>query len=188
MITICLALSLTACGNNEDPSESTPSTTPGASVNTPPEYPEIDYLSLDLSQYVTLGNYKGMDIEISKKPVITEEDVMKKIASDLLSNGYSEKVTDRAVTKEDTISISFVGLLDGVAFQGGTGDKDNFTMYDGGGFIDGFADGLVGAMPGVETAINVTFPEKYHSADLAGKPAVFKVTVHHISNLSSQVL
>jgi len=148
--------------------------------NSIPEEPEIDYLSLDLSQYVTLGQYKGLEITITPKPSVTEEEVISKIRSDLIYNGYTEKVTDRAVTKDDTVSISFVGYRDGVAFEGGTGSKDNFTVYDGGGFIDGFAEGIIGAMPGVEVDVNVTFPEVYHSEELAGKDAVFKVTVKHI--------
>ena len=135
---------------------------------------------MDLSQYVTLGQYKDLEIKIDKMPVVDDEYIMSVINADLIYYGYADKITDRAVTREDTVKISFKGLLDGVAFEGGTGEQDNFTIYDGGGFIDGFAEGLIGAMPGVEVDVNVTFPEEYHSADLAGKAVVFKVTVQHI--------
>ena len=179
----CLALAstllLSSCGD-KSPEETTAPETTAKTENKYSEYPEIDYMAEDLSRYITLGQYKGLEIEITPKKEITDAEVAEKIAADLVYNGYTEKVTDRAVTKNDTVSISFVGLLDGVAFAGGTGDKDNFTIYDGGGFIDGFADGLIGVMPGVEVALDLTFPEKYHSADLAGKAVVFKVTVHHI--------
>ena len=173
----CLALAsvlfLSSCGDKAPAAETT-------AENKYSEYPEIDYMAEDLSQYITLGQYKGLEIEITPKKEITDAVVAEKIADDLMYSGYTKKVTDRAVTKDDIVSISYVGLLDGVAFAGGTGSKDNFTIYDGGGFIDGFADGLIGVMPGVEVSLNLTFPEKYHSADLAGKAVVFKVTVHHI--------
>lgn len=69
--------------------------------------------------------------------------------------------------------------MDGEQFSGGTGEKDFFTVYNGGGFIEGFADGIVGAMPGEVVEVNLTFPENYYE-DLAGKPVTFKVTVKHI--------
>ena len=173
---LCLGC-LAGCGTDA-PEETTAATE--ESFDKYKEYPEIDYYTIDFSKYVTVGQYKGLEIEVDPKPVITDADVDEKIAADLIYSGYTVKVTDRAVTKQDTVSISYEGFLNGVAFSGGKGNKDNFTIYDGGGFIDGFADGLVGAMPGVETDLHVTFPEQYHSADLAGKAVVFKVTVHHI--------
>ena len=158
------------------PTETTPESTPD---DTEVEYPSINYMEIDLSEYLTLGQYKGFTIEIAKT-VVSDDAVMSTINADLIAAGFTDKITDRAVTESDTVSISYKGLLDGVAFEGGTGDQDNFTIYDGGGFIPGFAEGLIGAMPGVEVDVNVTFPESYHSADLAGKAVVFKVTVHHI--------
>lgn len=166
-----ICLSATGCGSSK---EETTSPSGGS------QYPTVDYMAMDIESYITLGQYKGLDIEITPKPVITEQTVADKIAADLIYSGYTKTVTDRAVTKNDTVKISYKGLLDGVAFEGGTGDKDNFTVYDGGGFIDGFADGIIGAMPGVETDVHVTFPEKYHAPELAGKAVIFKVTVHHI--------
>lgn len=170
-LTLAAVICLSAIGCGGKPEE----TTEGEL-----QYPTVDYMAMDIGSYITLGQYKGLDIEITPKPVITEQTVADKLAADLIYSGYTVNVTDRAVTKQDTVKISFKGLLDGVAFEGGTGEKDRFTVYDGGGFIPGFADGIVGAMPGVETDVHVTFPEKYHSADLAGKAVIFKVTVHHI--------
>ena len=201
MLSLALALSAVSCqtGNNPSNESSTPSasqsspevTTPGATTpeesapeeSTPKEEltrPVIDYANMDLSIYITLGQYKDLEIPIPQKAVVDEAYVKGFLDSDLIYYGYSDKITDRAVTEDDTVSISYAGYLDGVAFEGGTGDKDNFTIYDGGGFIPGFAEGLIGATPGVLTDVNVTFPENYHSADLAGKAVVFKVTVHHI--------
>ena len=175
LLALALCLSSVACGGKKDDGN-----IPETDASGFPKYPEIDFASLDTSKYLTLGQYKGLTIEILKKSEITDADVIKKINSDLISSKYTVKVTDRAVTKEDTVCITFVGYADGVAFQGGSGTEDYFTVYDGGKFIDGFADGIIGAMPGVETDVNVTFPENYHNASMAGKPAVFKVTVNHI--------
>lgn len=174
-LALLLALSMTACSKGGEGEESS-SESSGSSA----QLPEFDYMSEDLSKYVTLGQYKGFELSIPQKDVITDDDVELQIEYDLIASKITEKVTDRAVTKDDTVSISYKGFLDGVQFEGGTGDKDYFTIYDGGGFIDGFAEGLVGAMPGVETDLNLKFPDSYHSADLAGKAVVFKVTVHHI--------
>ena len=168
------------------PEATTPVTTPESSApessteSAENEYPKVNYMDMDLSQYITLGQYKGLTIEIENKTVVDDAYAMSVIKADLISAGYTEKITNRTVTKDDTVSISYKGLLNGVAFAGGTGEKDYFTIYDGGGFIPGFAEGVIGATPGTEVDVNVTFPEKYHSADLAGKAVVFKVTVHHI--------
>lgn len=177
MLAAILTLAMAGCSScggdrGNDPAES------GSGDR--PEYPDIDFQALDTSKYVTLGQYKGMTISILKKQEITEEDVIAKINSDLIASRYTVKVTDRAVTETDTVRITFVGYADGVAFEGGSGTQDYFNLSDKDKFIDGFADGIIGAMPGVENEVNVTFPENYHNKDLAGKPAVFKITVDHI--------
>lgn len=203
-LALTLALSMAACTVDkpaDDPAGSTPSANESTPVSTPvatpgastpdkaPEStpgnetltrPDIDYSEMDLSIYVTLGQYKDIEISIPKKTVVDEAYINDVLKSDLIYYGYADKITNRPVEKTDTVSISYAGYLEGVAFDGGTGDKDNFTIYDGGGFIPGFADGLIGATPGTQVDVNVTFPEQYHSAELAGKAVVFKVTVHHI--------
>ena len=178
-LALALALSMAACakkdaGNGAE--SSTDTTPPSSSLN----IPEFDYMNEDLTQYVTLGKYKGFEISIPAKQVVTEEDIDEQIKYDFIGSKMTIKITSRAVTENDTVSISYKGFMDGVQFEGGTGDKDYFTIYDGGGFIDGFASGLVGAMPGTEVDLNIKFPDNYSSADLAGKPVLFKVTVHHI--------
>ena len=103
LLVACLLLSAVSCALGSDGT---------------PEYPKFDYLSMNLSKYVTLGQYKGLEFTITPKPSVTEAEVADKIRSDLIYNGHTVKVTDRAVTKNDTVSISYVGLLDGVAFEG----------------------------------------------------------------------
>ena len=175
----------TGKGNESTPAESTPAETP---EETPAEsensgsvsaIPEFDYLKEDLTEYVSIGQYKDLTIEIVAKPEISDTDILTQINVDLISLQLCTQVTDRAVTETDTVYISYKGLLDGEEFDGGTGTKDFFTIYDGGGFIEGFAEGLIGAMPGEEIAVELTFPEDYYE-DLAGKPVTFMVTVGHI--------
>ncbi len=177
LLSLTLALSMIACNNAGNGGE-TGSSAPESS--TPSQLMDFNYMTEDLSKYVTVGQYKGFTFSIPKKTEVTDDDVSEQIKYDLIGSKIVNQVTDRAVTKDDTVSISYKGFLGEVQFEGGTGDKDYFTVYDGGGFIDGFATGLVGVMPGVETDLNLKFPDSYHSADLAGKAVVFKVTVHHI--------
>ena len=170
---------LSSCTPAEEIPEETPAETPSESEGESNRVIDFDYMSEDLTQYVSLGQYKDLTIEVVAKPEITDTDVINQINVDLISLQYCTQVTDRAVTESDTVYISYKGLLDGEEFEGGTGTKDFFTIYDGGGFIDGFAEGIIGAMPGEEVAVELNFPENYYE-DLAGKPVTFMVTVGHI--------
>ncbi|MBO5369742.1 MAG: trigger factor [Clostridia bacterium] len=127
---------------------------------------------------VTLGEYKGVKCE----KVVYEtkdEDVEAEVKAMAEKNARMINVEDRAVKMGDITVIDFEGFCDGVAFEGGKG-TDHTLEIGSGQFIPGFEDQLVGAEIGVETDVNVTFPEEYHSKDLQGKPAVFKVTVKEI--------
>lgn len=182
-------LSMVACndegngdesGNESSTPVETPAETPDESNgDTTVEIPEFDFMNEDLTKYVTLGQYKDLEIEIPPLPVVTDENVADQISYDLIGSEIFEKVTDRAVTEKDIIYIKYKGLMDGEEFEGGTGEKDMFTVYNGGGFIEGFAEGIIGATPGTEVAVELNFPEDYYE-DLAGKPVTFMVTVVHI--------
>lgn len=127
---------------------------------------------------VTLGEYKG--IEIEKVPVeVTEEEVQAEIDKERENNARITDVDDRAVAQGDMIKLDFEGFVDGVAFEGGKGEDYELTIGSGT-FIPGFEEQLVGAVIGEEMEVNVTFPENYQAEELAGKPAVFKCTVHEI--------
>lgn len=129
---------------------------------------------------VKLGEYKGLEVE-EIDATVTEEDVQAELTK--LQERQAELVVkeEGTVEKGDTAVIDFEGFVDGVAFEGGKGE--NYPLEIGSGsFIPGFEDALIGAKSGVETDVNVTFPEEYHSADLAGKAATFKVTVHEIKS------
>ncbi|GGI10441.1 trigger factor [Gottfriedia solisilvae] len=129
---------------------------------------------------VKLGEYKGLEVE-ETDATVTEEDVQAELTK--LQERQAELVVkeDGTVEQGDTAVIDFEGFVDGVAFEGGKGE--NYPLEIGSGsFIPGFEDALVGTKSGVETDVNVTFPEEYHSAELAGKAATFKVTVHEIKS------
>lgn len=124
---------------------------------------------------VTLGTYKGVEV---KKAVIevTDEEVEADINRTREMNAKKVEVTDRAIENGDETVIDFEGFVDGVAFEGGKG-TDYPLVIGSGSFIPGFEEQIIGKNIGEEFDVNVTFPEEYHAKDLAGKPAVFKVTV-----------
>lgn len=128
---------------------------------------------------VKLGTYKGIKLE-NKEYKVTAKDVDAEIKAMAEKNARIVTGDENAVLENgSTAVIDFEGFVNGVAFDGGKGE--NYSLEIGSNtFIPGFEDQLVGLKAGEETEVNVTFPENYFSADLAGKPAVFKVKVHEI--------
>lgn len=127
---------------------------------------------------VELGEYKGLKVEKKEFPV-TDADIDTELEALRNKNARTVTITDRAVKMGDITMIDFAGFVDGVQFEGGT--APNYRLEIGSGqFIPGFEEQMVGAEIGKEIEVNVTFPEEYQSAELAGKPAVFKVTVNEI--------
>lgn len=140
---------------------------------------------LDVDKYVTLGEYKGLEVTV-ENPVIEDE------AVEMMADSYymsmismatgvvvEDGITDRAVAEGDIINIDYVGKLNDVAFDGGTAE-DAYLGIGYGMFIEGFEEGLVGVMPGETVDLNLSFPENYGSAELAGQAVVFTVTVNYI--------
>ena len=125
---------------------------------------------------ITLGNYKGLTLTAVREEV-TDADIDAEL--DALRQQYPAVVEGRAAKEGDVANIDYVGTKDGVAFDGGTASGYNLSLGNGG-FIDGFEDGVVGMMPGEEKDLNLTFPEEYHSADLAGQDVVFHVTLNQL--------
>ena len=127
---------------------------------------------------VTLGEYKGVKVDkVSNR--VTAKEVDAKLEEEQKKNARTVAVTDRAVQDGDEVVLDFEGFVDGVAFEGGKGENYPLTIGSGS-FIPGFEEQLIGVEAEKEVEVNVTFPEEYHAADLAGKPAVFKCTVHEI--------
>ena len=127
---------------------------------------------------VTLGKYIG--VQVTKIDTsVTEEEVMAEIDKERESNARMITVEDRAIADGDTAVIDYEGFVDGVAFAGGKAENHSLVIGSHS-FIDTFEDQLVGKNVGDEVEVNVTFPEEYHAAELAGKPAVFKVKINEI--------
>ncbi len=125
----------------------------------------------------TLGDYKGLEIEKFDAEV-TEEDVNKELERQLDSNARIETV-DRAIVDGDIANIDFKGFQDGVAFEGGEGASYDLAIGSKS-FIDTFEEQLIGKKAGEEVEVNVTFPENYGQATLAGKPAMFQVKINEV--------
>ena len=127
---------------------------------------------------VTLGKYMGVTVTKIDTSV-SDEEVDAALEKERNNNSRTITVTDRPVAVGDTAVIDFEGFVDGVAFEGGKGENHSLEIGSHS-FIDTFEDQLVGKNAGEEVDVNVTFPEEYHAADLAGKPALFKVKINEI--------
>lgn len=152
--------------------------------------PEIDVVQIEsgkpfiftatvaVKPEVTLGEYKGVQVE--KAPIeVLDEEIEAEITKEREANARTITVDDRAVANGDIVSLDFEGFVDGEAFEGGKGENYELTIGSGS-FIPGFEDQLVGAEIGKDLEVNVTFPEEYGAAELAGKAAVFKCKVNAI--------
>lgn len=134
-------------------------------------------IDTDLYPEVTLGQYKGLEVEKAEVAVDASE-IDAEI--DRMANNIARISTvDRAAKDGDTAVIDFEGFKDGEAFDGGKGEAYELKLGSGS-FIPGFEEQVVGMSAGEEKDINVTFPENYHVKELAGAPVVFKVKVHEV--------
>lgn len=152
--------------------------------------PEIDVVQMEkgkdfiytatvaVKPEVTLGDYKGIEIE-KVEVEVTDEDVQAELLNVQKQNSRNIPVEDRAAKMDDEVTIDFEGFIDGEAFEGGKGENYQLTLGSHS-FIDTFEDQIVGKNIGEEFDVNVTFPENYQAEDLAGKPAVFKCKLNGI--------
>lgn len=156
----------------------------------PVDRPSIDILEIEsgkgivfkaevtVKPEVELGQYKGIEVE-KKEYNVTDEDVENELEILRNRNARIIDVTDRPVKRGDIVTIDFKGFIDDKEFDGGS--AENYKLEIGSGrFIPGFEEQLIGATIGNEVNVDVTFPEDYRSEELAGKPALFKVTVKEI--------
>jgi len=164
----------------------------------PVDRPEVDIQQLEKGQplifkatvtvkpEVNLGEYKGLTVE-EKDFSVTEEKIEAELKNMQDRAAELNVIEEGELEKGDIALIDFEGFIDGVAFEGGK--AENYQLEIGSNtFIPGFEDQMVGMKKGEERDINVTFPEEYHSAELAGKPAVFKVKVNEIKRKSIPAL
>ena len=134
-------------------------------------------LTTEVYPEVTLGQYKGLEVE--KAEVSVSDEQVQAELDRMAQNVASTETVERAAEMGDTANIDFEGFDNGVAFEGGKGD--NFDLKLGSGqFVPGFEEQIVGMTAGEEKDIDITFPENYH-ADLAGKPVVFHVKLNKVT-------
>ncbi|MBR5273404.1 MAG: FKBP-type peptidyl-prolyl cis-trans isomerase [Clostridia bacterium] len=184
MLCLCVGVAaLTACNNNDVDKLST---TTAAQTTTVPNVDDGKYalsniLATDFSQYVTLGEYKNIEIRSDSKEY---QDLRKQfIEYYLMQGGFVKEYENREVVKGDTVNIDYVGYCDGVPFEGGdTKGRGTEVTIGSGQYIDDFEEQLIGYKPGDTVNVNVTFPEDYGNDKLAGKDALFVVKVNFIAS------
>ena len=186
--TALLGALMTGCGSAETDTpetteavqeESTAESETGTETAAEEYGPEAYLSGINVADYVTLGEYKGVEVSV-EAPEVTDEYLDSYIDYVLQSNMVTTEITDRPVEEGDVVNIDYEGKIDGVAFDGGTAQGYDLTIGSGA-FIDGFEDGLIGVESGETVDVEVTFPEDYHGTEVAGKDAVFTVTVNSIS-------
>lgn len=183
VITGILACSMCACGSKEGKTDAgqeaevqtnaIESSTTTEKVSDREDYVAIQ--DLDTEEYVTLNDYNNMVVE-AELSTVSDESIKEYIENNIFT---SYAITDRAAVEGDTVTIDFVGKKDDVAFQGGTATDYKLTLGSNT-FIPGFEAGLIGVTPGETVNLDLTFPEDYQSAELAGQAVVFEVTVKDI--------
>lgn len=187
LLTVAVSMTAVACGDKaseEQGTETAKETTETAQQDTTAAEAVTavgGYMKdLNAEDYVTLGEYKGVEVTLDE-PEITDEYLDGYIEYVQQNNAVSTPVTDRAVEMGDVVNIDYVGKIDGVAFDGGSAQGSDLTIGSGQ-FIDGFEDGCIGMKVGETKDVEATFPDPYkNNPDLAGKVAVFTVTVNSIS-------
>lgn len=135
-------------------------------------------LETDLYPEVTLGQYKGLEVE-KVEPTVTDDEVEAELDR-MAKNVASRETVERPAENGDTANIDFEGFENGVPFEGGKGEGFDLVLGSGS-FIPGFEAQVVGMSAGEEKDLDVTFPEDYHAKELAGKPVVFHVKVNSIT-------
>ena len=163
----------------------------------PVSRPEADVVSASLEEGVvltakvavkpeiTVGEYKGL--KATKTVNAVEESRVDEEISRMQQRNARVITREGKAESGDTAKFDFEGFVDGVAFEGGK--AENYTLELGSGqFIPGFEDQMIGHEAGEEFDVNVTFPEEYHAAELAGKPAVFKIKLHEVTTKELPVL
>ena len=185
MTVLCLAivLGVTGCGKEQTEGDAGAKTSDADAKSG-----SVSAADYDIDKYVTLGDYEGLEVSV---PVynFTDQDVETEMQGEaeyyINSTGaYEYKPLDKDTVEDgDIVNIDYVGTKEGVAFEGGTAQGAHLTIGSGQ-FIDGFESGLIGHKVGEKVSLNLTFPEQYQSAELAGQAVVFDVTINSIDEQS----
>ncbi|MCI5874614.1 MAG: FKBP-type peptidyl-prolyl cis-trans isomerase [Clostridiales bacterium] len=190
MLGVMMVISTASCGSDEGKNavEGTEATESVATTEVAENVPcASSAFDLKGSDYVTLCDYENVSITITGDYEVEDEDVTVSF-EDMFNNYgpfYTENPDKKVIEEGDIVDVDYVGKLDGVAFEGGSAEHQVIDVYNnasvtGSGYIEGFTDGLKGASVGDVIDCDVTFPENYGNADLAGKEVVFTFTVNSI--------
>ena len=183
ILVMCMVLSASACGKEAAKDTKNEKTTETTDKKSEEKAEKDDKTSKeaslklvtvdDISDYVTIGEYKGLTLNrISQE--VTDDDVQAEIDYDLEDKG--EEIKDGTVESGETVTINFTGTIDGKEFDGGSAEDYQLTVGEGS-MIDGFEDGIIGMKDGETKELDLTFPEDYYDDSVAGKAVVFKVTL-----------
>ena len=156
---LVLSLGIVAC-NNKKTTETT------------------DITQMDMTKYMTLGEYKNISVEYNLSEV-TQDAVDEQVKSIMIANSEKIAIKEGLAKKGDLVNINYVGYKNDVPFDGGTANSQNIRI-GAGGYIDGFEDAIIGLTPGETVEADMTFPEDYHNSDLAGQDVVFSITLNFI--------
>lgn len=181
------AFNLTACGSKGEAAEATEAVENTESTQDDAVAVNLAKYDLNGEDYVTLCDYSEIPVTISGDYDVTDNDVLDYVEQIFTQGGpfYTADPSKTKVEEGDIVNVDYVGKLDGEAFEGGSAENQNIDVYanasaGGTGYIDGFTDALKGASVGDVIDADVTFPENYGNADLAGKEVVFTFTVNSI--------
>ena len=178
---MCVAALSAGCGKNSKPNETTEAESESVTMSEELQNETVDYKvePEDFSNYIKLGDYTGLDIEVDPADV-TDDQIEQAKNSILSSRATMEQITDRAVEDGDSIHLQYTGKLDGVPFDGGSTGESGTDYTVGGNYIKDLNDQLIGLECGKEYSLNCTFPEDYGNEELNGKEVVFDVKVDYI--------
>ena len=165
----CMVFSMTACGSKE--TEKSAETAENAATE---ETSQVDTSALGTSKLIELGEYKGLTYT-PMDTTVTDEEIEAEVQY-MVANSFTKNLQEKA-TETSVVNIDYEGKRDGVAFEGGTAKGTELDLANSH-FIEGFAESIVGMKVGETKDCPMTFPENYHSADLAGAEVVFTITVN----------
>lgn len=174
LLTGCMVLSLAACGKKEAEEQTETATSEETTEDAADVSEETDTSAMGTSTLTELGEYKGLTYT-AIDTTVTDEEVEAQVQY-MLSSSYTENPLE-VVTETSYVNIDYVGTKDGVAFDGGTASSQELSIENSG-YIDGFAESIVGMKVGETKDCPMTFPEDYGVEELNGADVVFTITVN----------